>query len=143
MVAVACGGQHSAVHTAGQSVFCFGFNRYGQVGQGQACNKISTPRPVNMSGIGEDVGWVLDQTIATYTHTNVWGRLRGKVMRWAGKDLFTLGCVSVAEGTSEMEDEVGGPIAFPLLFPTFFRAPRLLPDPSTRVRAPPHLGPDR
>lgn len=77
MVAVACGGQHSAVHTAGQSVFCFGFNRYGQVGQGQACNKISTPRPVNMSGIGEDVGWVLDQTIATYTHMCV-GKAKGE-----------------------------------------------------------------
>ncbi len=52
VVAVACGGLHSAVSTAGQSVYCFGFNRYGQIGQGQTSNKISSPRPVNMNVIG-------------------------------------------------------------------------------------------
>lgn len=56
VVAIACGGLHSAVSTAGQSVYCFGFNRYGQVGQGQTSNKISTPRPVNMNVIGRSRG---------------------------------------------------------------------------------------
>jgi alpha-tubulin suppressor-like RCC1 family protein len=53
VVMVACGGLHSAVCTAGQLAFCFGFNRYGQCGQGSCSNKVSAPRPVNMNCIGE------------------------------------------------------------------------------------------
>jgi hypothetical protein len=52
---VACGGLHSAVSTAGQLVFAFGFNRYGQCGQGNCSNKLSTPRPVNVNIIGTPV----------------------------------------------------------------------------------------
>lgn len=52
---MACGGLHSAVSTAGQLVFAFGFNRYGQCGQGNCSNKLSTPRPVNVNIIGTPI----------------------------------------------------------------------------------------
>ncbi|EKU22126.1 hect domain and rld 4, partial [Nannochloropsis gaditana CCMP526] len=87
VVAVACGGQHSAVHTAGQSVFCFGFNRYGQVGQGQACNKISTPRPVNMSGIGSSQ---IRQLVCGRHHTSVLTD-KGQVFSWGASSFGRLG----------------------------------------------------
>lgn len=87
VVAIACGGLHSAVSTAGQSVYCFGFNRYGQVGQGQTSDKISTPRPVSMSMIGPAR---IRQLACGRHHTSVLTD-KGHVFSWGASSFGRLG----------------------------------------------------
>ncbi len=87
VVQVACGGLHSAVSTAGQSVLCFGFNRYGQLGQGSTSNKISTPRPVNMQGLGAAR---IRQLACGRHHTSVLTD-KGHVYSWGASSFGRLG----------------------------------------------------
>ena len=87
VVQVACGGLHSAVSTAGQSVLCFGFNRYGQLGQGSTSNKISSPRPVNMQGLGAAR---IRQLACGRHHTSVLTD-KGHVYSWGASSFGRLG----------------------------------------------------
>lgn len=87
VVQVACGGLHSAVSTAGQSVLCFGFNRYGQLGQGSTSNKISTPRPVNMQVLGAAR---IKQLACGRHHTSVLTD-KGHVYSWGASSFGRLG----------------------------------------------------
>lgn len=48
---IACGGYHSAVVTDGGRVFSWGFNRYGQCGNGSKDNTVGEPAPVVLSEI--------------------------------------------------------------------------------------------
>ncbi|CAN6442816.1 unnamed protein product [Victoria cruziana] len=45
---VSCGARHSAIVTEGGEVFCWGWNKYGQLGLGDTINR-STPCPVQIS----------------------------------------------------------------------------------------------
>lgn len=46
---VSCGARHSAIITEDGSVFCWGWNKYGQLGLGDATDR-STPYPVPIDG---------------------------------------------------------------------------------------------
>lgn len=48
---VACGGYHSAVVTDAGRAFAWGFNRYGQCGNGNKDNTVSEPALVDLSDV--------------------------------------------------------------------------------------------
>jgi len=50
VAAIVAGGVHTCVLTSAGGVKCWGWNRYGQVGDGQACSTICS-RPVDVSGL--------------------------------------------------------------------------------------------
>lgn len=51
VIQVACGGYHSAVVTDAGRVFSWGFNRYGQCGNGSKDNTVPEPSPVDLSNV--------------------------------------------------------------------------------------------
>lgn len=51
VIQVACGGYHSAVVTDAGRVFSWGFNRYGQCGNGSKDNTVPEPAPVDLSNV--------------------------------------------------------------------------------------------
>lgn len=48
---IACGGYHSAVVTDAGRVFSWGFNRYGQCGNGSKDNTVGEPALVDLSEV--------------------------------------------------------------------------------------------
>lgn len=98
---VACGGYHSAAATDAGHVFTWGFNRYGQCGNGSKDNPVSEPSLVDLSRVTPGAVGEVPKVLCGRHHSALVTR---------GGALYTWGACSFGKAS-----EKATPIFFPAL----------------------------
>ncbi|CAM9510226.1 unnamed protein product, partial [Discosporangium mesarthrocarpum] len=90
---VACGAYHSVAVTKSGRVFSWGFNRYGQCGDGSMENTISAPSPTKLDRIALDANGRVAQVVCGRHHSAL-VTSRGGLYTWGGSSFGKLGLPS-------------------------------------------------